>query len=352
MYRVTFPESPIVYSIFGVQYVGDKPNENKQILIDTFDKLIHSSPAKKIENLEEDTLSEGKSRIWLAYWISASSYESWWQTPDVVNLWATLPADAGMWREILTVPKGRLQQAVTQQTNEGLVSVGKDMVPYTDKTGYWGCYRDRYTDATPENRMDSPLKTIPEAQASSLAIRPGRVRMAALPDNLSFVVEGQDHSSVPQTEKDHWFENFDAPVTKWINHLTGPAGHDAGMLKARVCYAPSSGQYRDALPKALNYNRKIQLFYFLDHGYMERSGKKERGHVDLRTNFMKSYCPAGIMGQVGKLLLWVETCILKGNEMECEYVGCWEGTGFLAYDQHKAFRSADAAKSSKWFGIF
>ncbi|RDW72809.1 hypothetical protein BP6252_06716 [Coleophoma cylindrospora] len=322
MYRVTFPESPIVCSKFGVHYLGGNPNENKQILIDTFDKLIHSSPAKKIENLEEDTLTEGKSRIWLAYWISASSYQSWWQNPDVVNLRAALPADAGMWREILTVPKGSKGAASTS----GHATDRRGF----NKTGYWGCYRDRYIDATPENRMDSPLTTIPEAQASSLAIRPDRVRMAAIPDNLSFVVEGQDHSSVPQTEKDHWFANFDAPVTKWINHLTGPA----------------------VTTRAWNYNRKIQLFYFLDHGHMERSGKKERGHVDLRTNFMKSYCPAGVMGQVGKLLLWVKTCILKGNEMECEYIGYWEGTGFLTHDQHEAFRSTDAAKSSKWFGIF
>lgn len=117
--------------------------------------------------------------------------------------------------------------------------------------------------------MDPHLEAIPEPELPSLTVRPGRIVLAALPDNLRSVVEGQDHSSVLQTEKDHWFEKFDGPVTSWINYLTGPSGHSAGILKARVCYSLSLGQYRNALPKALNYNRKIQLFYFLDHRHIE-----------------------------------------------------------------------------------
>ncbi|KAL3419468.1 hypothetical protein PVAG01_09690 [Phlyctema vagabunda] len=340
MYKTALPDSPFVYNIFGVQYPEAAPGEEKQTLINTFDELITSSDATKIERLVEDTVAGGQSRIWFAYWKSRDSYRSWWQSADVFQFWTSLTDDAGMWREVFAVPKGRAQNAVTQEVTEGLVSVGKNLIPYTDKTGYWGCYRDRYTDATPDNRMDSPVKAIPDAQIPSLTIRPGRHIMSALPDNLSFVVEGQDHSAISQEEKTHWFENFDGPVTRWMEYLVGPGGHNAGMLKARLCYSAASGEYRDALPKALNYNRKVQLFYFLDHGYMERSGRKEKGHVSLRSNFMQSYCPAGLMGQVGKLLLWVESCILKSKEMECEYIGCWEGTGFLAYDQHEAFQSA------------
>ena len=39
----------------------------------------------------------------------------------------------------------------------------------------------------------------------------------------------------------------------------------------------------------------------------------------------------------GKLVLWVDLGILKGHNMEAEYVGCFEGTGFLAYKDHPEF---------------
>lgn len=38
----------------------------------------------------------------------------------------------------------------------------------------------------------------------------------------------------------------------------------------------------------------------------------------------------GVMTELpGKLRLWVEASILKGKDMDCEYVGCVEGTGLM-----------------------
>ncbi|KUJ12224.1 uncharacterized protein LY89DRAFT_562655, partial [Mollisia scopiformis] len=296
--------------------------------------LIQSSPSSP-------TL---KTTLFLAYWPSLPSYQAWWTSAPVTAFWGSLPPSAGMYREILLISPRRTQSGLAGPKKEGMAHVGT-IVERTSAEGYWGCYRDRYDENSETNRMDSSLAVPPEPRRGvgdgdgdgDGRIREGRVVIGGFPENLCFVVEGQDHSGIGEEEKRYWFENFDASVTNWITDLAN-APPSSGILDARLCYVPSSGTYRDSVPEALNYNRKIQLFYFLDHGYMERIGVRNKGHVALRNNFLASYCPAGAMGRIAKLMLWVETSVLKKDEIECEYVGCLEGTGFLAFDHLEAFK--------------
>jgi hypothetical protein len=340
------PEQPFVYSIFGIQYTQENPTETQQTRINKFHSLIHPA-APYIDNIIQDDPSSGsKTRIWLAYWKSLPSYKEWWEGKEVVDFWSSLPADAGMWRETMIISRGRTQSGLAAPKPEGMAYVGK-VIPRTTAEGYWGCYRDRYEENSKTNRLNSSLEAPPEPKKSSKEIRSGRVLMTTFPENLCFVVEGQDHSSISDEEKTHWFENFDNSVTNWINDLAN-ADQSAGILNTRLCYAPENGTYRHSTPEALNYNRKIQLFYFLDHGYMERIGVRNKGHVALRNNFLASYCPAGAMGKIAKLMLWVETSVVKSDEIECEYVGCLEGTGLLKFDHLDAFKSASDAPTAGW----
>lgn len=328
-------DTSIVYTVFGIQYPGVELVEPQLSLTETFDKLIDSH-APYIDRLTQDGPKGHSTIIWLAYWPSADTYNSWWTSPPITEFWESLAVNAGMWREVMAVPGRRTQFGTNNTTINGMSSVAK-LVPYSDKTGYWGCYRDRLKEATPQEKLKTPLETFP-ARNSDLGdgIRLGRTKITGFPDNLCFVVEGQDHSLITQNEKAHWFENFDGLVTNWMGDLskTGPS---TGILDTKLCYSKSSGVYRSAEPAALNFNRKIQLFYFLDLRYMEKIGRVNKGHVKLRKSFMQSYCPAGPMGSEGLLTLWVETSVLKGNEMEAEYVGCIEGTGFMAYEGSGAF---------------
>lgn len=108
------------------------------------------------------------------------------------------------------------------------------------------------------------------------------------------------------------------------------AGSESGILDRRICYEPDSGIFREKEPQAMNYNRKVQLFYFKDLRHMEKIERQDKGHVDLRKPFLEAY---GLDGQMitGKVSLKVETTVLKSCEMDCEYFGCAEGTGFLAF---------------------
>lgn len=345
MWGVEFAsDEPFVYSIFGVQYEGSSIPEAKRQLIETLDKLINAS-ATYTDNIIQDgqeALTGWKTRTWLSYWKTTQEYDDWWQSPDTVTFWTSLPADAGVYRETLRASPRRAQLGTNKDTKAGLAHLGS-LVPNLDKSLYWGCYRDRYKDACPSNRMNSPLEVCPQpseaATQGGSQMRLGRTTMTTFPENLCFVVEGQDHSAISAEEKQHWFDNFDKSVTSWMQDLVH-AGPAAGILDARICYAADSGLYRnDVSFPALNYNRKIQMFWFLDHKHMEKIGRVNKGHVALRSSFLESYSPTGPMGPSGQLMLWVETSVLKASEMEAEYVGVLEGTGFLAYDHHPEFQS-------------
>ncbi|KEQ57912.1 uncharacterized protein M437DRAFT_70434 [Aureobasidium melanogenum CBS 110374] len=91
----------------------------------------------------------------------------------------------------------------------------------------------------------------------------------------------------------------------------------------------------DIFPE-LDFNRKIEILYYSDLRWMERVGRRDKTHVKLRSKFMERYGPDGDMSH-GDLLLWVELGVLKAKDIEAEYIGCYEATGFLAYDHDPNF---------------
>ncbi|OJJ36387.1 hypothetical protein ASPWEDRAFT_37953 [Aspergillus wentii DTO 134E9] len=338
-------DHPFVYSLFGVQYPGDSPNEKQQSLIDRLDQLITPS-AKHVDRIIQDGISTGISggntRIWLGYWTSKADFNAWWQQPDTVAFWASLPPDAGVWREIVTVSPSRTQfnTSAKSQVGQGHLGASTD---HGTKVGYWGCYRDRMEDSSPTERFQSSLSETPEPRRAKTTdtVREGRLRLTHFPDNLCFVVEGQDRTGMTDEERAHWFEKLDGPVEQWMKDLEN-AGPEKGVLDARMCYDPDSDIVRDKPPVHRRFARTIQLFYFRDLAAMELIGKTNSGHVGLRMNFMKPYGPRGPLFEKGNMVLWVETSVVRAQDIDCEYVGCVEGTGFLAYDYHAAFK--DEAK--------
>lgn len=343
MWATNFPTTDsFVYSIFGIQYPtsSETPLEPQHTLITTFTTLLPPSTTNHIDKLiqppttQAQAQSQGqaqvKTQIWLIYWSSRTAYEEWWSHPTVTHFWSTLPDDAGMYRETLTIPRSRTQFATNKKepvVGMGSLSCGK-YVSVLDKSGYWGCYRDRI----PEMRTDShSLDSLEEAPSDTTipaegGIRYGRVKLAEVPENITFVVEGQDHSRITPEERKYWFENFNSLATQWMQDLatTTPA---EGMIDARLCYDPDSGRFQNGQLESQNYHRKVQLFYILDFGHMLKLGMKNRAHVTLRRRFLAAYGPRGVMSEGGGIQLWVETSVLTAGGVDCEYVGCMEGTG-------------------------
>lgn len=347
MFRADFSKNcPFALVIFGCQYHGALPNPSKASLIETFDGLI-KGPATHVEVMEHDDLTPigGTSKVWMSYWKSVASYDTWWKTPEVTAFWASLPDDAGFWREKLQFPDTRVLFESNKRLSNGFSHVGS-FEPLTEKTGYWGSYRDRLEEATVDDRLSSPIESILPVRNGASTIHRGRVVIEQFPNNLCFVMEGQDLSAMTPREHKYWLDNFNELTNQWLTTAT-MAENDDGMVSARLCYNPFSGPITSDItdsscgekswPFGLGFNRRLQMLYFLDLSYMERIGRKYKSHVQLRKEFMMAYGPSGDM-EGGDLLVWVDLGILKAKDMEAEYIGCYEGTGFMAYMDHPAFR--------------
>ncbi|KXT13497.1 hypothetical protein AC579_8639 [Pseudocercospora musae] len=339
MFRSQFSEShPFVLAIFGCQYHDEEPDSSKSALIARFQQLLAQSRAKHVETLESDDIikDRGSSRIWISYWHSPQQYELWWQSPNVASFWRNLPNTAGFWREKLQfTAKNSMFESNHAQPN-GFSHVGS-FAPLVDKTGYWGAYRDRLD---PDDSLASPLQSIPTTTSShGTKIRPGRVTLDTFPDNICFVVEGQDFGSMHGKELQYWCENFDELTNEWVT-ICLEADLLDGILSSRICHDPTSAIIPSTTSRCwargLKHNRRFQMFYFQDLSFMERLGKKYQAHRDLRKAFSQAYGPDGPMFG-GDLLLWVDMGVLKAGDIEAEYVGCYEGTGFMGFAGYEAF---------------
>ncbi|KAF3005501.1 hypothetical protein E8E14_000295 [Neopestalotiopsis sp. 37M] len=368
MLRAKFPTSHhFTVSIFGCQYQGEKPDAAKQEAIQKFNALIKPA-AIHVEELEQNDLP---SKIWMSYWPSPQAFKSWWESPETSSFWSSLPEDnAGFWRETVNLPATRAMYESNKPQPSGFGHCGHH-IPLTAKSGYWGAYRSRMTPDGPDDKFASPAGSKGEGdgggiqgRAPSREIRPGRVRMSKFPDNICFVVEGQDYGAMFEREREFWNDNFDGLTKQWVTNVV-TAGPGKGMLSARACHG-FEGEKQPGVASATNgngaavsnsatpnghgifpgldYIRQAQVLFWLDLSYMEHIGRNDKVHVKLRREFMAEYGPGGQM-EGGDLLLWVDLGILKANEIDAEYIGCYNGTGFLAYDEHPLFKSEKVSKS-------
>ncbi|KAE8373693.1 hem-containing dehydratase protein [Aspergillus bertholletiae] len=334
MYAINLPKTtPVIYGIFGIQHAKDSVSPLSTQLTTL---LTPHLPPENITTLTQPGPGpQITTTIHLTYWPSKAHYEKWWHSAPVTTFWGSLPDDAGIYREIMTVSPDRTHHGTNKLGKTGMGCLGT-YVPIPDKTGFWGCYYRRIPATAaatgPEGRCPSAVKGIPQRQREGAGdIRYGRVRMEGFPENLCFVVEGQDHSRLVAGERELWFEKFDALAERWMAELQS-GGPEMGLLDMRMCYDSRSGKFRDGEPEALSYNRKVQMFYFLDMECMERMGRSSKDHIVLRREFLKSYGPDGEFAEAAGISLWVETSILRAGELECEYIGCWEGTGLMGYE--------------------
>ncbi|KAK9238151.1 aldoxime dehydratase [Lipomyces kononenkoae] len=340
-------------SIFGAQYHGTSPPPPKAILIRTFEASLKASAVFVEELIQDDSeRGLGLSRIWVSYWKSPDDYYQWWESQEVSQFWSSLPDDAGFWRERMHFSKTRFVTEMSQDIPSGVGHLGP-LEPLTEKTGYWGALRDRIEESTAEDKLPSPLEFVPAPKLPDGTIRRGRVKMTKFPENICYVIEGQDHSLMKEHEGKIWSEKFHRATKRFVTNAVR-AGPEGGVLSARLCHVPESGTINvkpseipddpDIFP-ALEINRTVEIFYFLEFRYMERVGRRDKAHVALRREFMDVYGKERIMAH-GDMLVWVDCGILKSNEIEAEYIGCYEGTGFLAYDYHPEFKSTTVSRSN------
>ncbi len=359
------------YALFGVQHGEQLTPEKKKIISTLFDLIGQS--ANRVDHLQDEShggaarLGPLRTTTFVAYWLKSSDYERWQRSRAVEEFWGNLADDAGVWREVMTVPKSRYMFAANRpETTWGLATL-LGLKPSTDE-GYWGVYRHRLSETPdehtdPDDTFTSPLvaarrKGQGEGEAAdptatrrvidlsrpwpAKKIRHGRVRLTQVPDNLCYCREGQrqpDVTTASQEELDTWKEKLAPYARSWMDHL------DAERNKNGVVSFTFHVSGRETLPTTSPANfdpgttlefgpdmavpEADQLMYFLDLAQFERAGRSWKDHVKLRQTTMEMYGPGGAHSERGKLSLFVELCVLKSGDLEAEYIGCQEGTGLM-----------------------
>lgn len=140
------------------------------------------------------------------------------------EFWESLLEGAGVWREVMTVPKSCFMNASNQDVKPGTATL-LELKHSTDE-GYWGVYRhrlstvpDRYTGprdtftspyvASAKSNDSKPVINIPNFFVGETA--KGSVHISKVPDNTCFVREGQRQPNISKEELNVWLESI-APM--------------------------------------------------------------------------------------------------------------------------------------------
>lgn len=304
-------ERVFTIGLFGIQH--DVLTVEKKTTIATLYCLLQQS-ANRLDHLQDESHGlprEGPhSTTFVAYWLRSEDYKSWKNTDSVREFWNELPDDAGVWREVMTVPKSRFMHASSQPVKSAMGHLLE--LKQSNDEGYWGVYRhrlaanpDQYTD--PDDKFVSPYVTtakakpdpekriisIPKAQSS--AIRSGRVRLTKVPENMLFAREGQRQPNISKDELDTWIDSIAPHARSWMEHLdterektgvisfTTHLGHEKPTMRT-IAHAKNFDPAIDLEMDTEAIAESNQLVYFLDLAHFEQAGRAHRGHVQLRKN--------------------------------------------------------------------
>jgi Haem-containing dehydratase len=339
------PNDPCyVIALFGIQYKDITPE--KQKMASTVLRMIEAS-AGQVDCLlddQEDGCNDGCSTIlFVAYWASSSDYRAWWSQNDVQSFWRSLPDDAGVWREVMTVPESRFMHASTADKKTGMSLARNANLHQSSNEGYWGVYRNRLaasktddlmspyiTAATPKTAngaADKPTLELVNPMGEPKLIRHGRVHLPKGIDNLAWAREYQSYVGVKEAEQEQWSKHLTPHAKAWMGHLDKERCKN-GFLSFRMSVAVERAELETGNAASFKkINEMNQFAYILDIAHFERAGKSFEQHRKLRKNMME------LMGPDWAAHLMVELAILKSSDLEAEYVGCVEGTGLMFLEE-------------------
>ncbi|KAJ4177152.1 hypothetical protein NW759_017463 [Fusarium solani] len=341
------------WGLFGVQF--DELHDGKKQIITRLHQLLSQS-AGRVDRLQDESHAlkreQSTSTIFIAYWLSCQDYKAWKE--DVFQpFWDGLPDDAGVWREVMTVPKSRYMFSTGSPVATGFASL-VGMKPSTD-AGYWGVYRHRMSETPDQYTAPGDTFTSPYTSKSTSKPKPGkklvnlekrypdtvhsgRVKITKVPNNMCFVREVQGQPDLPKEELDAWLQSLNPYFRSWVDHLT--TNHNMnGVVSFSTHLALESHATEDqqSIPDPADEPEREdvpipeanQLMYFLDLADFELAGRAFKDHVKLRNTTMEFYGPGGKFSGSGKLHLMVEMCVLKSEDLDAEYIGCKEGTRLM-----------------------
>lgn len=256
-----------------------------------------------------------------AYWTESSSrFAAWLEAPEHDKFWndpERLTGDSGFFREILTLPRERVESIVSQPEIEaGVAGATLTREGPIEHHLYWGSMRDRLPVAS-----NDPLHPDEGSAASGSAERRGpgqRIHLAGT-SNLAVIRSGQHMNGMEGAEEAYY-------QTKILPALTAGMDYLRDHPVETGCFSCRFMEETDADGTALE--RTFGLAHFVSLRHLEDWAEHHPTHLRIFNTFIK-------MGQrLGggiRLRLWHEVAVPTTAGQVYEYVNCHPLTGLLPH---------------------
>lgn len=311
----------IVYAQLGVQHPADRGAAAR-----TLAALDHAlagphGPVAVDRAVHVDPLGH-HDEIAMAYWPEPDAYAAW-AAETAAGVFAEVPTgEVGVWREVLTIPRTRIQTIHSSDRRGQGVTHFAPVHP-TDVHEYEGAARDRI----PAARHDALAPTISGLCRADRPSRGERVAVRA-PDNVCFIRSGQDWSQCGDGERGAYLDEVAPALRRGTDYLRD-AGPQAGCISGR--FAQELGA--DGRP----VEKTCFLGFFVSLEHLERWSWSHETHDAIFASFMRHVAAHG--GAID-LALWGEVSVLTSDAVELEYLNCHPHTGFLTYGTEGASHGA------------
>jgi len=350
---------PFAYGLFGAQF--DEFTDAKKLLVSTLYRLLAAS-AVQVDHLQDERYGSGEddtgptTTVFVASWRRADDYRRWMDSAPVRRFWDELPDDAGVWREVMTVPKSSYTFTASQPVASGAAALFGVKFEDDDGKGSWGANRRRLQRtaaalASPPDDFASDFETSAKVKAEPgkktvtvphsfpARIRRGRVKLTEPPNNLLFFRDGQRQPNLSPAEQQSWEEKLRPLARSWFGYLASNRNKHGVMAFEQLI-----GRYHGEGPAALDVDLDVgvdikkgaastletaQMGYFLDLGHFELAGRSFKDHVTLVRTAIDLYGPGGPHSTDGRLSIFAEHIVVKSTNLDAEYIGCREGTGLM-----------------------
>ncbi|RMX06607.1 phenylacetaldoxime dehydratase family protein [Corticibacter populi] len=254
------------------------------------------------------------NRVTAAYWTDSAAFMAWCHSPELGGWWSQAErenADAGYWREMLTVPLERLETLYWSDYPAAL-SKALPVDPAT-YSGYFGAMRDRIALAAID-----PL----DGAAALPPARPVEARRRYLvvpPHNLAMIRSASYWGRCDAEQQADYEQKLRDPLAQGMDYLRSHPS-ESGCCSLRFQRTEdATGQLQP---------ETHALAYFLSLGDLERWAE---GHASHKVIFDAAIARYQKYGAQNQLRTWHEVFVLPREGQHFEYINCHCATGLLPF---------------------
>lgn len=326
-------------AIIGAQHQSKPTDLSTSSALPAILKFLNASPDLEPAYVELASVTDTRgfyNETAIAYWPTASAFESWSSKSGFGSWFKSLdaPTEPNGWFLELFLPTVECFETVFSDNTvpEGAAHMREGVSGEILEHVYWGSMRDRMAAAQTDHLTGEKwLNLTPSTNASepsNAPNAPSEKRRITVPgkQNLAIIRSGQDWSDTLPHERTLYLDTMHPVLTTGMNFLRD-SGAEVGCFSCRFMDVVDRATYAPRSATGANTDKTFGLAYFDDLASLEGWSKRHKTHLDIFGRFLQY---AKELDNQLSLRLFHEVMVLEPGQQRFEYVGCHDGTGMLA----------------------